>query len=132
MRHRTIGQLVTRKEVVNLPRTATVREAGQIMAEQRIGAVLVLDHGVLAGIFTERDALFRVVAVGLDPATTTLDQVMTRDLVTLGPEASTIDALRLMTEVGFRHLPILDGERVHGIISLRDFVGAEFQQVGAG
>ena len=132
MRHRTIGQLITRKEVVHLPRSATVREAGQIMAEQRIGAVLVLDDGALAGIFTERDALYRVVAAGLDPATTALDQVMTRDLVTLGPEASTIDALRLMTEVGFRHLPILDGERVHGIISLRDFVGAEFQQVDVG
>ncbi len=54
---------------------------------------------------------------------------MTRDLVTLGPRAAAVDALRLMSQIGFRHLPVMEGDRVRGIISIRDFVAAEMQQV---
>ena len=129
MTYRTIRQLVTRSEAVSLPPGATVAEACRVMRDHRIGAVLVMDEDRLEGIFTERDAVFRVLAEGLDPDQTRLDQVMTREPMTLGPETAAVDALRLMSEIGFRHLPIVEAGQVHGVISLRDFVGAELQQV---
>ena len=128
MKHRQVGQLITRKEVVRLPATATVREASRLMAEQGVGAVLVMEDNALQGIFTERDALNRVLAQARDPDATPLSEVMTAKLVTLGPKAAAVDALRLMSEIGFRHLPVVEDDRIYGIISLRDFIGAEFQQ----
>jgi CBS domain-containing protein len=129
MAFRTIRQLVTRPQAVSLPPGATVAEACCMMRDHRIGAVLVMDQDDLQGIFTERDAVYRVLAEGLDPDQTRLDQVMTRELVTLEPETAAVDALRLMSQIGFRHLPIVEAGQVHGVISLRDFVGAELQQV---
>jgi CBS domain-containing protein len=84
-----------------------------------------MDEGRLAGIFTERDVLNRVVAVGRDPDSTPLSEVMTRDLVTLGPQTAATLALHVMGEVGFRHLPVAENDKVYGIISLRDSVGFE-------
>ena len=128
MAQRSVAQLITRQEVVSLPGGASVRAACKVMAEQRVGAVVVQTDGVLEGIFTERDALTRVLAEGRDPETTPLSEVMTSELVTVGRETAALDALRLMTEIGFRHLPVVDEEGLAGIISLRDFVGAELQQ----
>ena len=88
-----------------------------------------MDEDRLEGIFSERDAVFRVLAEGLDPGQTRLDQMMTREPMTLGPETTAVDALRLMSEIGFRHLPIVEAGQVQGVFSLRDFVGAELQQV---
>ena len=129
MTGRTVAELITRREVVSLPGDATVRKASQVMAEHHIGAVLVMEGTVLEGIFTERDAVIRVLAEGRDPDATQLSDVMTRDVVTLGPGAAAVDALRLMSQIGFRHLPVMEGDRVRGIISIRDFVAAEMQQV---
>ncbi len=91
-----------------------------------------MDEGRLAGIFTERDALNRVLAEGRDPDSTPLSEVMTRDLVTLGPQTAATLALHVLSEVGFRHLPIVENDKVHGIISLRDFVGFELQLAAEG
>ncbi len=129
MTQREVGQLITRKDLVCLPGSATVREASRLMAEQRVGAVLILEGTVLQGIFTERDALNRVLAEDRDPDSMQLHEVMTENLVTLGPTAAAVDALWLMNEVGFRHLPVVEDDHIYGIISLRDFIGAEFQQV---
>ena len=128
MKHREVRQLITRKDLVSLPASATVREASRLMADHGVGAVLVMAGAALEGIFTERDALNRVLAEGRDPDTTELAEVMTGNVVTLGPTAAAVDALRLMSEIGFRHLPVVENDHVYGIISLRDFVGAEFQQ----
>ncbi len=95
------------------------------MSENHIGALLVMDEGRLVGIFTERDAINRVLAEGRDPDSTPLSEVMTRDLVTVGPQAAATLALHVMDEVGFRHLPVVENDEVCGIISLRDFVGVE-------
>ncbi len=100
------------------------------MAEQGVGAVLIMAGEDIEGIFTERDALKRVLAEGRDSDATTLAEVMTRGMVTLDPDAFALDALRLMSEVGIRHVPIVDQGKVTGMISLRDFVGAELQQAG--
>ena len=128
MKHREVRQLITRDGLVSLPATATVREASRLMAEHGVGAVLVMAESALQGIFTERDALNRVLAEGRDPDATELAEVMTGNVVTLGPTAAAVDALRLMSEIGFRHLPVVENDHVYGIISLRDFIGAEFQQ----
>ena len=129
MKHRQVGQLITSRDMVRLPASATVREASRLMADQAVGAVLVMEEGALQGIFTERDALNRVLAEGRDPDATSLAEVMTTKLVTLGPKAAAVDALRVMSEVGIRHLPVVEDDQIYGIISLRDFIGAEFQQV---
>ena len=130
MSQRKVRDVIVRKEVIRLPAEATVRSASRLMAEQGIGAVLVMKGEEIQGIFSERDALKRVLAQDRDPETTTLSDVMTRDMVTLDPDAFAVDALRLMSQVGIRHLPIVDNERVVGMISLRDFIGAEFQLAG--
>lgn len=130
MAQRKVRDLIARKEVVELPSSASVREACILMAKQVVGAVLVMAEGAIQGIFTERDALSRVLAEGRDPDATTLDEVMTRDPVTLDPDTGAVDALRLMSQVGIRHLPVVEQERVIGMISLRDFIGAEFQLAG--
>jgi CBS domain-containing protein len=126
MVQRNVGQLIKRG-VVHLSAAASVREACELMATNHVGAVLVMEGGRLDGIFTERDALNRVLAGRLDPDATRLADVMTREPITLSPRTPATEALRLMSEIGFRHLPIVDQEEVQGIISLRDFVGVELQ-----
>jgi CBS domain-containing protein len=126
MVQRNVGQLIKRG-VVHLSAAASVREACELMATNHVGAVLVMEEGRLDGIFTERDALNRVLAARLDPDTTRIADVMTREPITLSPQTPVTEALRLMSEIGFRHLPIVDQEEVQGIISLRDFVGVELQ-----
>ncbi len=124
MSQRTVGQLIKRN-VVYLPSSTNVSEACKVMATKHIGAVLVMDDGQLEGIFTERDAVIRVLAERRDPEATQLSEVMTRDPITIAPHSAATDALRLMSEVGFRHIPIAEGGEVYGVISIRDFVGVE-------
>ncbi len=131
MAYRTVSQLIHRRDVVALGIAASVREICHLMAEQRVGAALVIEDGVLKGIFTERDLLTRVVAAGVDPDRTSVAEVMTPNPVTVEPQLTAVDALRLMTEIGFRHLPIVESGHLHGVISLRDFIGAEFQMAGS-
>ncbi len=100
MSQRSIAQLIKR-QVIHLAPSASVREAAQLMSENHIGAMLVMDEGRLVGIFTERDALTRVLAEGRDPDNTPLSEVMTRDLVMLGPQTAATLALHVMSEVGF-------------------------------
>ena len=130
MSKRRVRDVIARKDVVQLSATATVREASWLMVEQGVGAVVIMAGEKIEGIFTERDALKRVLAEGRDSDATTLAEVMTPEIVTLDPDAFALDALRLMTEVGIRHVPIVDQGKVIGMISLRDFVGAELQQAG--
>ncbi|MDH3315387.1 MAG: CBS domain-containing protein [Gammaproteobacteria bacterium] len=130
MSQRKVRDVIVRKEVVRLAADATVRSASQLMAEQGVGAVLVMKGDEIEGIFSERDALKRVLAKNLDPDGTTLAEVRTREMVTLDPDPWAVDALRIMSQVGIRHLPIVDQDKVIGMISLRDFIGAEFQLAG--
>ncbi len=124
MSQRSVVQLIKR-QVIHLAPSVSVREAARLMSENHIGALLVMDEGRLAGIFTERDALNRVLAEGRDPDSTPLSEVMTRDPVTVSPQTAAAQALRLIGEIGFRHLPVVEDDEVYGIISLRDFVGIE-------
>jgi CBS domain-containing protein len=99
---------------------ATVLEAARMMAYLRIGALMIVEDDKLVGIFSERDALTRVVAKELDPAVTTIDQVMTKDPITIAPDATIQQALDIMAERGFRHLPVVEGDKIVAIVSIRD------------
>ena len=98
----------------------TIREAAARMAEHRCGSILVCADEKLHGIFTERDLLARVVAGGRDPARTQLVEVMTPDPATIEAAEPVAEAARRMGEGRFRHLPVLEGGHVLGVISLRD------------
>ncbi len=126
MTNRSLAEIVRRQEPATLPMDATVQDAGRVMRDRRIGAILVTDRdGSLLGLFTGRDATNRVLAEALDPAATHLGAVMTERPDTIGPQAHAIDALRLMQDGGYRHLPIVDDGRIVGIVSAGDFKGLE-------
>ena len=105
----------------------TVREAARLMKERHVGAVMIVEDGKLAGIFTERDVLFRVVAEDRDARTTSLADVMTRNPRTVHPDKPFPDALHLMYEGGFRHVPVVEDGRPVGVISARDALGPELE-----
>lgn len=92
------------------------------MSEWNIGAVAVLDDERLAGVFSERDLMSRVVAKGLDPDATSVSTVMTRDLVVASPDDDFDDAIQKMHSIGSRHLPVVADGKLIGMISLRDLL----------
>ncbi len=103
--------------------TATVLEAIDLMNRKRVGAVAVLSEGRLAGIFTERDVMVKVVPARLDPATSRIAEVMTAPVESAGPEITAGEALALMVERHFRHLPIVDPKgHVLGMLSIRNLL----------
>lgn len=120
MRHRTVREIMSCVEVCQQPPGASVREACCLMVERHCGSVLVVERGRLLGIFTERDAVGRVFARGLDPQLTLLVEVMTPQPDTIGPNHSVDEALRRMDEFGYRHLPVVEQDRVLGVLSIRD------------
>ncbi len=103
----------------------TVVEAVALMNRRNIGAVLILTPDEqLLGVFTERDVLRRVLGEGLDPQTTPLESVMTREVFWVGPQAQVDEALAIVSERNVRHLPVMDGNRLLGMISVRDLTAA--------
>lgn len=119
-------EIVRNQNPVTLPATSSVKHACRRMKERGVGAVLVTgrDHR-LVGIFTGRDAVCRVLAEGKDAAHTNLSEVMTADPETLSPGRSAIEALRMMQDGGFRHVPIVADGKIVGVASRGDFRGAE-------
>lgn len=106
--------------IVSVPVSATVGDAVRVMNTHKVGAVLVMDGDQIAGIFTERDVLYRVVAAELPPATTPITQAMTRNPKVLPSDATVSDALAFISEKRCRHLPILENGRLIGLISQGD------------
>jgi len=119
---RTIGGVVEGRTVFCVGVEQTVREVARYMTERRVGAVPVLDHNRLVGIVSERDIMGRVVAKSKDPDTTRVGEVMTRDLVVAGAGESHEDGLRKMRQAGCRHLPVVEEDRLVGVVSLRDLL----------
>ena len=99
---------------------ATVQQAVREMNEKGIGALLVVEHDDPLGIFTERDVLRRVVDAGLDPRTTILDTVMTRELIVVEPTTTVQQAMAMMTRQRCRHLPVVEGGQVVAMVSIGD------------
>lgn len=126
MTMRQVAEFVSHQDPLILPPGATVKEACECMRKRRVGAVLVADrHKRLHGIFTGRDAVCRVLAEGRSSERTTLGEVMTTEPDTIPPGKTAIEALRLMQDGGFRHLPVIENGRIVGIISRGDFRGLE-------
>ena len=116
----TLRELVKDRRVYSVEATRTVLEAARYMMEHNVGAVPVLRSGDLVGIFSERDIMNRVVAVGRTPGTTSVSEVMTANPRAVAADESIEECLFIMREFGFRHLPIVDGTQLRGLVSLRD------------
>ena len=120
MTRKIIPDVVSGQVLSNLSKTATVREAANLMAEKHIAAVLVVDGEKLIGIVTERDLTAKVLANAMDPETTEISAVMTPNPDTLDADDSPSSALELMSSRGYRHLPVTDDGKPIGIVSIRD------------
>ncbi|MFO1244214.1 MAG: CBS domain-containing protein [Ramlibacter sp.] len=127
MAERTVFQSLSQKRVIRLGPLATVREAAGVMTRANCGSVLIMElPDVLLGIVTERDLMTRVLAKGLDPETTLVRSVMTANPICVPPETRVSEAVLIMIEKGFRHLPIIGpGKRVLGVFSVRDALPRE-------
>ena len=117
---RSLRTIVARQAAVTARRSNSVLEAARMMKARDVGALMVVDGTRLVGIFTERDALFRVLAEGRDPQATQLGEVMTTQPPTIHPDAPFIEALRIMHRGRFRHLPGVEFDRPLGMVSVRD------------
>jgi CBS domain-containing protein len=126
MHNLTVAELIKDRradELIALPASASVADGVAVMAEREVGALLVMtEDGLVAGLFSERDLLVRVAAAGLDMGKTPLSMVMTRDVKFVTPATTTEAALALMHLHRFRHLLVIDGAQVHGLVSMRDLV----------
>lgn len=120
----TVGNLLTQKgsAVHTVEKSATVLQAVQIMCAQRVGAILIVESGHPIGIFSERDLMTRVILNRKDPVATVVEEVMSRELVCIEPDASVTEAMAIMTERRFRHLPVAHEGRVAGMVSIGDLV----------
>ncbi|MDC7718220.1 CBS domain-containing protein [Vogesella sp. DC21W] len=126
----TVRQLLERKsgELISVSPDATVFQALQTMAEQDIGAVLVMDMGDVLGIFSERDYARRIVLQGRTSAGTKVRDIMTSKVVYVGPQQSVAECMALMTDKHFRHLPVMEAGRVIGMLSIGDLVRATIEE----
>jgi len=103
------------------PGTITI-EALRLMAEKNIGAVMVVENGKLIGIFSERDYARKIVLKGKSSINTTISEFMTKDTVTVHGDTPITDCMQLMTDKHIRHLPVVDGEKIMGMVSIGDIV----------
>ena len=127
MTERTIREIIAGQELLTAPASMTVAEAAKLMRQRNVGAMMVVDADKLAGVFTERDALFRVVAAGLDVGKTPLSMVMTKNPQSIAPDRSFVQALAMMHEGRYRHLPVVENGRPVGMVSVRDAFGPELE-----
>jgi len=123
-----IRSVMERKKMLLSPPDASVSEAARLMAKKNVGAVMVIEDKRLIGIFTERDAVFRVIAQGRDAKTTRLSEVMTTAPRTIGPDESYGRALLLMHENGFRHVPVIENDEPIGIVSSRNALDPDLEE----
>jgi CBS domain-containing protein len=127
----TISAILERKgyEVESLDAAASVRDAVQLLARRRIGAVPVLRDGEVAGIFSERDIVYRLSSEGDAILARTVGEVMTAPAITVEPGTTVLAALSQMTKRRIRHLPVVDGGRLTGIVSIGDLVAYRLSRI---
>ena len=123
-----VGDLIEERKLVVAAPDTSVAEAAGMMSKHEVGAVLVVEQGRLVGIFTERDAVVRVMAPGLEPATTLLREVMTREPLTVAPDEPLGTAMLLMHEHGFRHAPVVEDGRPIGVVSARKALDPDLEE----
>jgi len=121
-----VSQLLAAKghDVWSVTPDATVLDALQLMADRKIGALLVLENDGLVGVFSERDYARKVILMGKSSKDTPVSDIMSTKFVCVAPDQSTKECMSLMTDKRTRHLPVTDGDRLVGIISIGDVVKA--------
>jgi CBS domain-containing protein len=127
MPERTVFQSISQRHVISLPPHASVWDAACIMTKANCGSVLIIDTlGSMLGILTERDLMTRVLAKALNPQTTLVSEVMTHNPQSVGPDMKVSQAVLIMIERGFRHLPIVSpAAKILGVFSVRDALPRE-------
>jgi CBS domain-containing protein len=129
MPQRPIRSIIAKRKILTASAEITVAEATRLMKKKMVGSVMVVkDDGQLIGIFTERDAVFRVLAEGRDAKTTLLADVMTPHPQTIAPDKPFGHALLMMYDSGFRHVPVVEHGKPVGMVSARDALGPELQE----
>jgi CBS domain-containing protein len=128
MFNQPIRNIMEQKKFLAASPETTVSAAARLMADMNVGAIMVVDNDHLVGIFSERDAVFRVIAQGRDSKNTTLADVMTVDPKSLEPGKTYGHALLLMQENGFRHVPVVENGRPIGIISSRNAMDPDLEE----
>ena len=123
-----ISEVMDRKRRLVAPRDTSVARAAKLMAKKNVGAIMVVEDKRLVGIFTERDAVFRVIAEERDPRATRLDEVMTPQPATVTPDETFGKALLLMYEGGFRHVPVVKNGEPVGIVSSRSALDPDMEE----
>jgi len=126
-----IREVLEPRKLVVAPPDASVDDAARLMKEAHVGAVLIVEQGRLVGIFTERDAVCRVLAARRDSLLTKVAEVMTRDPVTVSPDETFGYALLLMHDNGFRHAPVVENGRPIGVVSMRHALDPELEEFTA-
>jgi CBS domain-containing protein len=126
---RSLRSLVAGQVPLTAAKTVTVAEAARLMKQRNVGALLIVDGSRLTGIFTERDALFRVIAAARDPNVTRVADVMTPQPQTIHPDEPFVRALRIMHENKFRHLPVVEYDRPLGMVSVRDALDEDYYEL---
>jgi CBS domain-containing protein len=129
MVRKLVPDIVHDQQLLTLSPQTSVRDAARAMVARDVRSVLIVRDGRLLGIFTGTDLISRVVAPGLDPNETRLEEVMTAAPRSISPEANALDALRLMQLCRCRHLPIVRDGAVIGMVSRRDFAGYEIEEI---
>ena len=123
-----VREVMERENLVTAPPETTVSKAAELMALRKVGAIMIVDQKGLIGIFTERDAVFRVIAQGRDAKTTPLSDVMTPAPKTVDPDKSFGFALLMMYENGFRHVPVTRNGNLVGMVSARHALDPELEE----
>jgi len=126
---RSLRSIVAGSAPITGSRVTTVLDAALLMKKTGKGALLILEDRKLVGIFTERDALFRVIAARRDPNTTTMSDVMTPHPQTIHPDEPFLNAMRVMHEGGFRHVPVVRNGHPVGMVSARDALSLEWDEL---
>lgn len=129
MVRKIMPDIVSDQDILALAGSATVRDAAQGMAQRNCQSVLITEKGRLTGIFTGTDLIRKVVARGLDPDRTPLSDVMTPDPETVSPGFNAVEALHRMQNGRFRHLPVVEDGKLVGVVSRRDFLGHEIDEL---
>lgn len=127
-KRRLVRDVIKGQTILTMPPDTKVRAAAERMRERGVGSAMVVEDGRLAGIFTERDGLFRVLAAGLDPDATPISAVMTADVTTVPGSTPLLHALHVMHEGGFRHVPVVEDGHPVGMVSIRDALGEELDR----
>lgn len=127
MSGRTVRSVIEGQELITAPKSMSVGDAARLMKSHSVGAILVVEGDLLVGVFTERDALFRVVAEGRDANSTQLGSVMTSNPRTIEADSLFTLALQMMYEGGFRNVPVVENGRPVGLVSARDALGPELK-----